>query len=358
VANAAQAGDFFPGPPKLYDLSKVTGLQGAIIPLQGNRSIQLKSFPGMETKIVFEDKFPRANWGHPASLKVVDMAGRVLDEKIVHSPPKFLSQAAKFPELKIPRPEKTKVSLKTDQRFFVKSPEKHFAVLINGNASQRHWNDFAFLYRTLVEVYGYSKANIFVADSYHQVELPDLDDDGKNDIEWGSTLAGIQGLFRHLGKTLTPDSELLTVVNDHGEIKDGEAVLVVNDGEIRAGDFAKQLGALPPKRAISVYQQCFGGGFVRPSLGDYRVALSAATSEEFSWATADFQFDEFLYHLTSALALQTHEGKPVAADRNRDGKMSIQEAFAYALAEDSTPESPLMESFANSGFARLFGLHF
>ena len=70
------------------------------------------------------------------------------------------------------------------------------------------------------------------------------------------------------------------------------------------------------------------------------------------------QYDEFFYHFVSGLASQTPDGKPVAVDNNRDGRVSIQEAFAFALNRDTTAENPLLESYPNSGFAQLFGIHF
>lgn len=343
----------------MYDLGSASNLKNNRLMLEGNRSIQMKRIPGRELRVIFEDKFPRANWGHPATVKLVDELGTVFDEQTVTSPPKGWQKIQKQASDDLFKPpSKATIKLVADTKWRVKDPTKHFALLINGNASQRHWNDYAFLYKTLTEVYGYQRSHIFVADSFHKTELPDLDDDGKPDIDYESTIGGIRGLIQQLATTLSSDSELLIVVNDHGEIKDGQPVLVVNDGDINAKDFNQWIHTLPPKRAISVFQQCFGGGFVRGAIGEFRVALSASSNQEFSWATKDMQFDEFLYHFTSGLAGQTADGKPVLVDNNRDGRVSVQEAFAYALNNDSTPENPLLESYPNSGFAQLFGIHF
>lgn len=338
------------------ELGKAAHFRDGVVPLIGKREVHLKMAADPAHRIVFEDKFPRANWGHPGVVRVLSASGEVLEEVIVNSPPKAFFRAKADAGIPLPIPTKAQVRLTSDRRWFVTDPSKHYALLLNGNASQRHWNDFAFLYRVLIEVYGYDRSRIFVADSFHKETLNDFDGDGKPDIEFDSTLTGIKGLFTRLKETLPRDSDLLVVVNDHGETRDGESFLVVEDGEIRASEFSQWLKEIPSQRAISLFQQCFGGGFVRPAVGDYRVALAASTNQEFSFATADLNFDEFLYHLTTALAGQTHEGKAISADANRDGRISIQEAFAYATAHDTTTESPLLESFPNSGFAALLGL--
>jgi hypothetical protein len=86
--------------------------------------------------------------------------------------------------------------------------------------------------------------------------------------------------------------------------------------------------------------------------------MAGATNQEFSWASQDLNFDEFIYHVVAAFARQTHDGKPLNTDLNRDGNVSAQEAFAYAIANDSRPESPLLESSVNAGLAAKIGLGF
>ena len=106
---------------------------------------------------------------------------------------------------------------------------------------------------------------------------------------------------------------------------------------------------LPTENILSVFEQCFAGGFVRPTISNGRVSVAAATNREISFATDDGNFDEFLYLFTSAFGHQTHEGTAVNADLNGDGRINAREGFAYALAKDLASESPLIESFINTG---------
>ena len=339
-----------------FDLGSLPSVKLGKIVLAGKSAVTLASMGIPGARVEFVDPYPRANWGHPAYLRVISSEGKILEEVRVNRPPTDLTRAKSLSEFTLPVVTPVKVTLKPNEKFRVKESKKHFALLINGNASQRHWNDYSFLFQTLQQIYGYDKENIFVADSFHKAERPDLDGDGAADILFESTVDGVRKLFGTLKEKLSADTDLLVVVNDHGEVKNGESILVLNDGEILASEFAKLLKGLPSKRTINVFQQCFGGGFVRPTVGEYRVSLAASTNQEFSWATKDMQFDEFLYHWTAAIAGQRHDGSPLTSDLNRDGRISVSEAFSFAVAMDTTAENPVLESYPNSGFDKLLGL--
>ena len=242
--------------------------------------------------------------------------------------------------------------------FRVEKPDTFHAVLINGAANQRHWNDFSFLYRTLVKVYGYLPKNITVLDGSFQNSDSDLDGDGVPDITMGSTIEDVKNVFANLKGRLAPDHQLLIAVNDHGGRKANESTFILQDGEMRMSEFLELYKELPSKRILSVHEQCYSGGFVRTSIDRGRVSMAAATDLELSWASMDRNFDEFIYRVTAAFAGQNHKGKRVNADFNRDGRVSAQEAFACASGADQRPESPLLESFANSGDASHIGLGF
>ena len=54
-------------------------------------------------------------------------------------------------------------------------------------------------------------------------------------------------------------------------------------------------------------------------------------------------YDEFLYHFTAAVNKADHKGKKVNADSNKDGDVSMVEAFNYARSKDSQSETPWYE---------------
>jgi hypothetical protein len=86
--------------------------------------------------------------------------------------------------------------------------------------------------------------------------------------------------------------------------------------------------------------------------------MSASTDRELSWASMDLVWDEFIYRVISAFAHQTHDGKPVDADTDGDGRVSAREAYGWAVAHDQRPESPVAEDGVNTGFLAQIGLGF
>jgi hypothetical protein len=61
------------------------------------------------------------------------------------------------------------------------------------------------------------------------------------------------------------------------------------------------------------------------------------------YSTENLDFDTFSYYFTCALNGSTYEGKPVNADTNDDGRVSMFEAFLYAQFMDKETENPQMD---------------
>jgi len=341
----------------VYDISSLSAT--GQIELIGGKTVKLPLSWAPGTRVVFEDLHPGANWGHPAKIRVLSENGRILQEIETELPPAFLKALPILSgKSRVPKAAPIFDIKNNDGKQRVGDPDKYYALLINGHADQRHWNDFSFLYRVLTKVYGYHKANIFVADSAFKSQLPDLDGDGVGDIQYGSTLEELKELISLLKDKLPENAHLVLAVNDHGSRKAQESTIILYDAEITASEFTKLLGSLPAKKVLSIYEQCFSGGFVRPSSERGRVAMAASTDTEFSWASMDLNFDEFIYHVIVAFAQQTHEGKAVKSDLNQDGKISAQEAFTYAIGNDKRKESPILEAHRNSGESAKIGFGF
>ena len=341
----------------LYD---ITGLmRQSTIGLLGGQALHVDGSSDPATRVVFEDLVPGANWEHSAVVRVETLLGMTVSQTPVLRPPANLENSLYLSGLRPLGVQDVGISL-TDLngRYAVSHPERFHALLINGEASRRHRNDFAFLYQTLTRVYGYRPENISIADHVHRDRSPDLDGDGKPDIRYGSSRADISSLLDLLSKALVPQDHLLIVLNAHGSRNGGESTILLPDGELKASELVSLTATLPTRHILTVAGTCYGGGFVRPVVSDGRPAAAAATNLELSWATDDMNFDEFLYWLTAAFAGQTHVGLEMNADLNKDGRISFQEAFAFAVNHDPQKESPLLESLMNSGDAMQMGLGF
>lgn len=346
--------------PVVYDATSLLTPQSGTLELIGGRTIELGTPLPPEGKLLFEDLLPGANWGHPATFKLLNKKGTVLVERTTTIPP-----AVDLSELPVEsgvRPS-TWTTINFDLnplkgKYKVGNPERFHALLINGRADRRHWNDFSFLFRVLTQIYGYNKDNIIVADGTFLERSPDLDGDGLADISYHSRFKDLEKTMDLMKQRLTENDQLLLVVNDHGSVLKGESTIILYDREIRVSEFAKYLEAIPAKKVLSIYEQCFSGSFVRPSTGPLRVAMAASTEREYSWATHNSQFNEFLYHVITAFARQTHQGVRVQSDFDQDGRISAQEAYAYAVAHDERRESPLLEAGINTGMSNQMGFGF
>lgn len=343
----------------IYDItSLMTDPSGELDTIDG-KSVKLNTPITNGHRVLFEDTLPGANWGHPAIYKVVNARGETLEAVKASMPPLQLSLADLLSGLPASNYQEVEFKLSDfDGKYKVANPENYYAFLFNGHADRRHWNDFSFLYRVLTDIYGYKEENIIVADGAYKDRLGDLDGDGDNDIAYGSDRADLEAVLKKLAEDLGPDDQLIFAVNDHGSTMAGESTIVLYDGEIKASEFKKLFDKLPAKRILSIYEQCFSGGFVRPSVSDTRVAMAAATDTEYSWASMDLLFDEFIYHVIAAFAMQSYDGKPINSDVNKDGKVSAKEAFGYAVLNDLRKESPILESGRNAGSADTIGLGF
>ncbi len=343
-------------PPVVYDVTAL--VQGSGLPLTGGKNAQLQlNWSG--DKVYFEDILPGANWNHPAQIRVVNRLGKVTQSISVQRPPDGIENAPVVSgEIEMGNSKPTFKLNTYDGKFKVSDPSKFYAILINGHADQRHWNDFSFLYRVMTQIYGYSRENILIADGANKEKQNDLDGDGTNDIQYSSTKQGITDAMTELAKRVKATDHVVLAVNDHGGSEGGESTIVTYDGELKVSEFMPLFNAVKASKILSLFEQCYSGGFVRPTTTNSKVAMSAARNDEYSWASNDLNWDAWIYEAVVGFAMQTHDGKAVVVDTNGDGKVSASEAFAYSVSKDTASESPLLESHANSGDALEIGLGF
>jgi hypothetical protein len=245
-------------------------------------------------------------------------------------------------------------------QFPMKSPsDSRWAVLLNGGHSSgsnhiRYWNDLSNIYITLVNIYGFLDENIIVLcsdgldpapdQSNGQNSDPDLDGDGDDDIMYSCILSNVDMVFADLANILTEGSELFVFQTDHGSSISGWSTLfnLWNGEELTDAHFASLLDALPDCEIVCTFEPCFSGGFLDDVVvppGPI-VASSACRHDEYSWAMNDLIYDEYAFYWTAAVNGEDAYGNPHDADYNQDGFITMDEAFIYAEAHDTQPESP------------------
>ena len=236
------------------------------------------------------------------------------------------------------------------------------------NAHLRYWNDLEFMYTTLKEKYGFDSTHIII------IYADGKSEDNRMPVNYPATAAALKTAMTQIKNQLTPNSTLFTFFTNHGGGYDTLAGVMEGGRPDENADeepddlkkwdeqlyFYQQtpndlwddsltvlFSALPCKRQIILAESCFGGGLIHDLRRPGRIIFSAANQYEQSFgdfSVAGTDFDTFSYYFTCALNGSTYDGKPVTADSNGDGKVSILEAFQYAKSMDKEMEHPQMET--------------
>jgi len=372
---------------KIYCSPKIT-TPGMTV--QGwRKSLTLPDAPGY---LCFVDDLPEANWEHPARLVFVDSSTGACQVYDMTTPPKNFSEfeqmgkyapkartpmlnamrsgrplsgesvvtgnSAEFPGYSTPITNNPSVGALPNL-----GPNHKYAVLISGgydknNNYARYWNDISFMYKVLKNNYGYKAANIYVlvADGTNPaVDRPDgtdspadLDGDGKPDIDYAATKANISAVFNQLAQKMKSDDFLFVFTTDHGgqdESNPNMGILYLWNEYITASDFAVQVNKITSYDTMVIaMEQCYSGGFKDYLSGPNRVFMSAAAWNQVSYAMGPgYNYDEFSYYLTCALAGARPDGSSVNADQDGDGVPSFAEAYAFAVSNDTADETPQFE---------------
>lgn len=118
----------------------------------------------------------------------------------------------------------------------------------------------------------------------------------------------------------SPDGMLLVVLLGHGSATGGESRLNLPGPDLTAADLAAMLAAFPTQQVIVVNAASASGDWVAPLAGPRRSVVTATRSGA--------ERDETHFGRHFADALEADE-----ADRDKDGRLSLWEAFEYARRE-------------------------
>ena len=262
-----------------------------------------------------------------------------------------------------------------------------FAVLFSGGIKpahnhKRYWNDLKFMYSTLINKYGFDKKHIAVLYAGGQAQ------DKQMPVDYAANGKNLDTVFRLLRDVSSSKDLVVLFTSNHGGGFDksepskphlyggaldvngdegAESLIEKNynidfnmDGDkfdqvawdetlygwgddILDDTFASLFTDLKYKHLIGIFEQCFSGGMIPDvsASSSNRILMSAASQYESSYVLSSNQnYDAFSYHITSALNGAEPGGKKVDADGDKDGKISIMEAFNYAQTADLESETP------------------
>lgn len=251
--------------------------------------------------------------------------------------------------------------------------QRTYAIILSGginkNANhERYWNDCSFIYQTLVNKYDIPKENIYpimsdgddpavdmrcVSGGYKSQSL-DLDFDGIDEIKLAATKTNVKSTLSTLSNKLNKDDHLFIFVIDHGGTDDyntNSYICLWDYENLYDYELATMLEPFTAKyvNVNVVLGQCFSGGFNDNLKKVGCVVASASTGSESSWSCSDIPYDEFVYHWICAVNEATPNKTSIKSDTDKNGRVTMEEAFNYAKVHDRvTDEHPMYTSTPNS----------
>lgn len=135
-----------------------------------------------------------------------------------------------------------------------------------------------------------------------------------------STREGVEKAFADIVARAKPDDEVVIVLFGHGSFDGRQASFNLPGPDLSATDYAALLAKLSAQRVVFVNTTSSSGAFLQPLAGPGRVVVTATKTG------GERNETRFPAYFVEAFGTE-------AADTNRDGKVSVAEAFDYARAK-------------------------
>lgn len=139
-------------------------------------------------------------------------------------------------------------------------------------------------------------------------------------IKERSTRANVDKAFADLAAKAQPADEVIVVLIGHGSFDGKVGAFNLAGPDLTADDYARLLGALKSQRIVFVNTASASGAFLQPLAGPGRTIITSTKTggEKNEPVFAQFFADAF---------------KDPAADTDRNGRVSMAEAFEYAKSK-------------------------
>ena len=194
--------------------------------------------------------------------------------------------------------------------------ESHALVVVGLGGTEEYRKDFgtwaSALHSALTGRLGLAPASVTV--------LAEADDIAAGVVGGRSTREGVIAALSAMAHAAGHQDRILVVLIGHGTAQGEEGRLNLPGPDLSGEDLALALQAFPTQTVAVVHTGSAGGGFVAPLSGPRRIVLSATRTARERNAT------EFAPYFVEALAGD-------GADLDKDGAISLLEAFVYARSE-------------------------
>lgn len=332
-----------------------------------------KTNPEEDLWVFFVDANPMAMWEHECYLVYVPKTSAVpLDKDSIicierKMPP---SDYTRDPYLVKQREEESddspmviEPSLKNDNETFLGQYSGNtYAVIISGSVniqsnSYVFWNNCSLMYQILTKKFGIPKTNIYplISDGNNpgvdmlnkrkkEVSSPlDLDNDGIPELELAASKENVQYIFNMLTSKLKKDDHLFVYFTNHGTRADGGThptyVGLYESGEVTTEhsyishkEIAQLLNPfIKEKVNVNVLIGCCHSGGLIDNLSNDRCVVNASCeTDTVAYLSESLGYGIFDYYWMCAVNGKDKDKKIVDADYDKDGYVSMNEAYRYA----------------------------
>jgi hypothetical protein len=189
-----------------------------------------------------------------------------------------------------------------------------FAIIISGASGEeafaKQFADWTMrLRRTLTERLGFGESQLKV--------LAEKQSEGVTALSTGEE---VRRAFENLRNTSGPESTVFIFLIGHGTFDGKQAKFNLVGPDLAVAAYSDFINQLPARRVVICNMASASGEFIKPLAGKGRVIVSATRSGQEQNAT------RFAEHFISALNLQE-------ADADQNGRISVLEAFNYAIPQ-------------------------
>jgi hypothetical protein len=338
-----------------------------------------------KTAVVFVDLMPNYNWAHPAKIMLYDAEkGQLYNTIEANFPLNIMeTQPSKMEAFSAPvkmfDTQKNRIVKGGIPPIFKSSLTKRYAILFSGYSNNRHLNDLEYLYRTLIDIYGFDAENIYILNfngtlSYLGASNPIGNWPGNNTpyrltghITGPGTREAMESVLDQIAQKIKSPDLLFIHTNDHGagpgDGVDDYCLLSYKSSSEWApyyvNDFVSKLKMLPKfDKLMVMMEQCRSGGFVTPIINNSPANWThvAAAVKASDYSMAGPFFDPFAEDWIAAITGQYQGGGAMIqqVDTNNDARVSATEAFSYANAVRHNSDTPVSTDKPNGYGAYIF----
>ena len=195
--------------------------------------------------------------------------------------------------------------------------QEKYALLINSDTAIRHLNNMHLAYESLKRM-GFREENIIVLKC---TPFLTYNDPCLYKITASALKSNLIKVWKYFEQQIDEDDLLLVYVTGHGFRKDMKSWFVLEEKNVSSEEYAKEMQKIKAGTIVSILDPCHSGGFANAMRSNKR-AITLTDTDGGNQTNCKYFAEAFWS------AFSNNE-----FDINRDGKVSLKEAYDVAIRE-------------------------